>query len=63
MTNRRWYPDEARGNYFRLVDGVLLAVPMLRDGAMEMDGDAPNAVQVVETPETADIVRELRQKP
>lgn len=63
MTNRRWYPDEECGNYFRLVDGILLAVPMLRDGAMETDGGTPNAVQVVETADTADIVRELRRKP
>jgi hypothetical protein len=63
MTNQRWYPYEALGNYFRLVDDALLAVPMRQDGSMEMDGSEPNAVQVIDTADAARIARELRTKP
>ena len=41
-TNKQWYPYEKHGCYYKLEDGVLLFSPMLKNGNIDMDGDAVN---------------------
>jgi hypothetical protein len=40
----RAFPED--GNYFGVIDGQLVSVPMLADGAPEVDADGPNIVDV-----------------
>lgn len=34
-TNNCWYPSKQDGNYYRLVDGVLMSCPMDKDGSRD----------------------------
>jgi len=40
-TNKQWYPSKPDANYYRLVDGVLLACAMNADGTRD-----PEVVEV-----------------
>jgi hypothetical protein len=36
-TNKHWYPSDQDGNYYRLIDGVLLFSPMNADGSRDTE--------------------------
>jgi hypothetical protein len=36
-TNKNWYPSEQDGNYYRLMDGVLVSSPMNTDGSRSIE--------------------------
>jgi len=36
-TNKQWYPSKPDGNYYRLIDGVLMACAMNADGARDTE--------------------------
>jgi hypothetical protein len=36
-TNKNWYPYQQDGNYYRLVDGVLISSPMNADGSRDSE--------------------------
>jgi hypothetical protein len=36
-TNKFWYPSEQDGNYYRLIDGVLISSPMNADGSRDTE--------------------------
>ncbi len=59
-TNTTWYPIAEQGNYYKLEDDVLLSVPMMADGSMDMDGDEPNVVIVTEFSDTQHVLEMLR---
>ncbi len=59
-TNNKWYPVEKHGNYYKLIDGFLMAVPMLRGGGMDMDGNEPNILEVTEFEDTDDVIEMLK---
>jgi hypothetical protein len=34
-TNNNWYPYEQDGNYYKLINGVLISSPMNADGSLD----------------------------
>ena len=62
-TNKRWYPYEKYGSYYKLEDGVLLFAPMLENGNIDMDGDEVNFGAVeLEKDRVEEIIKELELK-
>jgi hypothetical protein len=66
-TNKQWYPYKEFGSYYKLEDGELWCAPMLKGGAIDMDGDQVNfgVVEYIEDRDKArmaEIVKELEEK-
>jgi hypothetical protein len=36
-TNKKWYPSKQDGNYYKLVDDVLVSSPMNEDGSRDKE--------------------------
>ncbi|OLE55406.1 MAG: hypothetical protein AUG51_02815 [Acidobacteria bacterium 13_1_20CM_3_53_8] len=66
-TNRKWYPYEEHGSYYKLEDGALMSCAMLIDGSREDDEggevDFYRGVEPEELPMFRAIIKELESKP
>ncbi len=65
-TNKRWYPYEEDGCFYRLEGGVLMQCPMLVDGTrekMKCEVDWDRGISEEQLPRMQEIARELQEKP